>query len=139
MGAKGGGRRQDLIREIEVAFGAENDKAPRLRSRAMRHSLLLVLLIMAAASPAAAQSCATLGGPPDCLVAPTDNGIKSPQLPRAGQDAVVQGYAETTVSNRGVSTTLNNKVIDSHGTLEFGFSGSMKTRCRSTGYGTPCE
>ena len=105
----------------------------------MRHALALVLLIMAAASPAAAQSCATLGGQLDCLAAPTDSGVNSPQPPRAGQDVAVQGYAETTVSNRGVSTILNNKVIDSHGVVEFGFSGSMKTPCRSTRYGTPCE
>ncbi len=105
----------------------------------MRHAVVLVLLIMATVSPAAAQSCATLGGSLDCRVAPTRHPENSPRSPSAGEDVEVQGHAETTVSNRGASTTLNNRVIDSRGIVEFGFSGSMKTPCRVTGYGTPCE
>ncbi len=104
----------------------------------MRHAQIMVLLMMAAASPAAAQSCATLGGQLDCRGAPTRQPANSPQPSRPGRDVDVQGYAETTVSNHGASTTLNNKVIDSHGIMEFGFSGSRKT-CRRPGYGTPCE
>ena len=105
----------------------------------MRHALFLVPLIMAAASPAAAQSCATLGGQIDCRAAPTTQPANSPRLPRAGQDVQVQGHGETTISNRGVSTTTDNRVIDSHGIVEFEFSGSMKTRCRAPGYAPPCE
>jgi hypothetical protein len=105
----------------------------------MRHAALLVVLIMAAASPAAAQSCATLGGQVDCRGAPTRQPATSPQPSRPGRDVDVQGSAETTVSNRGASTTLNNKVIDSHGIMEFGFFGSTKTPCRRPGYGTLCE
>jgi hypothetical protein len=102
----------------------------------MRYALLLLPLLMAAAPPAAAQSCATLGGQTDCGPARTDSRAQSPQPARTTQDAVVQGYAETTVSNRGLSTSLGSKIIDSHGTVEFELSGSAKTRCRSAGYGT---
>jgi hypothetical protein len=105
----------------------------------MRCALLLVLSITAAASPAAAQSCANLGGQLNCSVAPIRQPTNSRPPPRDGRDVEVQGYAETTISNRGVSTTLDNNVIDSHGIVEFGFSGSMKTPCRLPGYGTPCE
>jgi hypothetical protein len=101
----------------------------------MRRALLLVLSIMAAASPAAAQSCATLGGQLNCSGQPT----KSAPPQRDGHDAEVRGYAETTISNQGASMTLNNNVIDSHGIVEFGFRGSMKTPCRVPGYGSPCE
>ena len=103
----------------------------------MRHALLLVLLIMAAVSPAAAQSCATLGGQLDCRGAAAKQPAKPPQPPQARQDVEVQGHAETTVSNRGTSTTLDNRVIDSHGVVEFGFSGSTMP-CRKPGYGAPC-
>lgn len=105
----------------------------------VRHALPLVVAIMAAASPAAAQSCATLGGQVDCRAAPSKPPAKSPQFPRAGQDVEVQGGAETTVSNHGVSTTLDNRVIDSHGVVEFGFSGSTNSPCRRAPYRTPCE
>ena len=105
----------------------------------MRHVLLLVLLIMLAASPAAAQSCATLDEQLDCRAAPAKQPANPPQPPRASGNAVIQGYAETAVSNRGASATLNNRTIDSHGVVEFGFSGSMKTPCRLPGYGSPCE
>ena len=105
----------------------------------MRHVLLLVSLITAAASPAAAQSCATLGGQLDCRAAPTKPPAKSPQSSRAGQDVEMHGTAETTVSNRGVSTTLDNRVIDSHGVVEFGFSGSTNSPCRRAPYRSPCE
>ncbi len=104
----------------------------------MRRLPLFVLLVMAAASPAAAQSCATLSGQLDCRVAPTRQPATSPQPSRADGDVDVQGHAETTVSNHGASTTLNNKVIDSHGIMEFDFFGS-KTPCRRPGYGTLCE
>ena len=109
----------------------------------MRPTLLLVLLVMTAASPAAAQSCATLGGGLDCGAAPGKPAAKQPLPPRpgrnAGSDAESHGYSETTVSNHGASTTLNNKVIDSHGIVEFGFSGSTRTPCRLPGYGSPCQ
>jgi hypothetical protein len=102
----------------------------------MRPTLLLVLLVMAAASPAAAQSCATLGGVLDCGAAPSRPAVKPPRAPLPGQDRESHGYSETTVSNHGVSTDLNNKVIDSHGIVEFGFSGSTRTPCRVPGYGS---
>jgi hypothetical protein len=105
----------------------------------MRRALLLVLSIMVAASPAAAQSCATLGDQLNCNAAPIRQPTNSPPPPRDGQDVEVQGYAETTVSNRGASATLNSNAIDGHGIVEFGFSGSIKTPCRVPGYGTPCE
>jgi hypothetical protein len=105
----------------------------------MRRALLLVLSIMAAASPAAAQSCATLGGQLNCSAAPIRQPTNSSPPPSNTQDLEVHGYAETTVSNRGASMTLNNNAIDSHGIVEFGFSGSVKTRCRVPGYGSPCE
>jgi hypothetical protein len=105
----------------------------------MRHALLLVLLVMAAASPAAAQSCATLGGGLDCGAAKTRPAVTSHRAPLPGQEAESHGYSETTVSNHGVSTELNNKVIDSHGVVEFGFSGSTRTPCRIPGYGAACQ
>ncbi len=105
----------------------------------MHRVLFLVLLTMAAASAAAAQSCATLSGQFDCRAAASRPPANSPVAPRAGQDAEVHGYGETTVSNGGVSTTLNHKVIDSHGIVEFGFSGSTGTTCRLPGYSTGCK
>lgn len=105
----------------------------------MRHVLFVFGLIMAAASPAAAQSCATLGGQLDCGAAPTRPPAQSPQPSRPGPDVHVQGNAETTVSSAGgASTTLNNRVIDSHGTVEFGL-GFTKTPCRRPGYGALCD
>lgn len=101
----------------------------------MRHPVLLLLLFMAAASPAAAQSCATLSGRLDCRGAPTGQPAKSPPPAQAGQAADVQGYAETTISNRGASATIDNRVIDSHGIMEFGISGSTGRPCR---YGPSC-
>jgi hypothetical protein len=110
----------------------------------MRHALLLLLLSMAATSTAAAQSCSTLGSQIDCRVAPTKQPTNkqptnSSQPARASQDVEVQGDAETTVSNSGVSTTLNNRIIDSQGVVEFGLSGSANTPCRVPGYGAPCR
>jgi hypothetical protein len=105
----------------------------------MRPALLLVLLIMIAASPAAAQSCATLGGGLDCGASPSRPAVKSPRPPLPGQDAESHGYSETTVSNHGTSTEFNNKVIDSHGVVEFGFTGSTRTPCRIPGYGAACQ
>jgi hypothetical protein len=105
----------------------------------MRRALLLVLPIMVAASPAAAQSCTTLSGQLNCSADPIGRPTNSRPPSPDGQDVQVQGHAETTVSNRGASMTLNNNVIDSHGIVEFGFRGSMKTPCRVPGYGSPCE
>ena len=105
----------------------------------MRHTLLLVLLVTTAASPAAAQSCATLGGGLDCGAAPTRPAVKPPRPALPGQDAESHGYSETTASSHGASTTLNNKVIDSRGIVEFGFSGSTRTPCRIPGYGSACQ
>ena len=105
----------------------------------VRPALLLVLSILAAASPAAAQSCATLGGQLDCRAAPSRPPAKSPQSPRAGHDVEFQGSAEATVSNRGVSTTLDSRVIDSHGIVEFGYSGSTGSPCRVGPYRAPCD
>jgi hypothetical protein len=104
----------------------------------MRHTLLPLLLLLAAASPAAAQSCATLGGGVDCG-APSRQPVKPMRPPAPARDAESHGNAETTLSNQGASTTLNNRVIDSHGVTEFGFRGSMRTPCRVPGYGSPCE
>ncbi len=105
----------------------------------MRHASLLILIAMAAASPAAAQSCATLGGGLDCGAA-SNRPLAHPHRPLpGGQDAEVHGYSETTVSPRGASTTLNNQVINSHGIVEFGFSGSTRLPCRHPGYGAACE
>ncbi len=109
----------------------------------MRHTLLFGLFfglwVLAAASPAAAQSCATLGGRLDCGAAPARQPAKAPPPPLPGTDAEVHGYSETTVSNHGVSQTLDNKAIDSHGVVEFGVSGSMRTPCRHPGYGSACD
>jgi hypothetical protein len=105
----------------------------------MRRVLLLVLSVMAVASPAAAQSCTTLSGQLKCGPAQIRQPTNSRLPLREGQNVQVQGDAETTVSNRGASITLNNNVIDSHGIVEFGFRGSMKTPCRVPGYGSPCE
>ena len=104
----------------------------------MRHTLLSVLLIMAVVSPAAARSCATLGRQLDCRGAPAKQPANSTQPSRTDQKVKTQGYAETTVSNRGASTDLNNRVIDSHGVFEFGFSGSRMAPCRTPGYGALC-
>ena len=109
----------------------------------MRHVLLTLALILPASSPAVAQSCATMGGQVDCRAA----AAKAPAMPpakatpptSAGEKAEMQGYSETTVSNHGVSTTLDNRVIDSHGVVEFGVRGSMGTPCRVPGYGSACE
>ncbi len=105
----------------------------------MRHALLLALLVAVIALPAAAQSCATLGGGLDCGAAPTRAPATARRFPLPGQDSEHQGYAETTVSNHGTSTTLNDRVIDSHGVMEFGFRGSTRRPCRVPGYGSPCE
>ncbi len=110
----------------------------------MHRVLLLVLLMMAAVSPAAAQSCATLGSQPDCRPPPAKSPPKSPkpsfpEAPRAERDVQTQGFSETTVSNYGVSTTLENRVIDHNGIVEFGFRGSTQKPCRRPGYGTLCE
>jgi len=105
----------------------------------MRPTLLLGLLVMAAAPPAAAQSCATLGGGLDCGAAPSRPVVKPARPALPGQDAESHGYSETTVSTRGASTTLNNKVIDNRGIVEFGFSGSARTPCRIPGYGSACQ
>ena len=104
----------------------------------MRPATLLLMLIMAA-SPAAAQSCATLGGGLDCGAAPTRPPTKSPEPSRPGRDADIHGHAEATVSSGGRSSaTVDSTVIDSHGVVEFGF-GAAQTRCRHAGYGTLCE
>jgi len=103
----------------------------------MRHTLILVLLVLAAASPAAAQSCATLGGSLDCG-APSRQPVKPLRPPARDAGTQSHGNAETAVSNRGASTTLDNRVIDSHGVTEFEFRGSMRTPCRLPGYGSPC-
>jgi len=108
----------------------------------MRPALLLVLLVIAAASPAAAQSCATLGGGLDCGAAPGRPAAKAPRPPlpgQAGQATQSHGHAETTVSNHGASMTLDNRTIDSHGLVEFGFRGSTRTPCRVPGYGAACD
>ncbi len=104
----------------------------------MRHILLLGLLTIAAASPAAAQSCATLGGGVDCGV-PSRQPVKPLRSPPPARDVESHGNSETTLSNQGASTTLNSTTIDSHGVMEFGFRGSMRTPCRVPGYGSPCE
>jgi hypothetical protein len=107
----------------------------------MRPALLLVLLMMAAAAPAAAQSCATLGGGLDCGASPSRPAIKPPRPAPApaGEQAQTERTFETTVSNHGVSTTLKNTVTDSHGVMEFGFSGATGTPCRVPGYGAACQ
>jgi hypothetical protein len=105
----------------------------------MRRILLLVLLIVLSASPAAAQSCATLGSPAGCDTLPKRPSANSPATPRAEPKTEMHGSGETTVSNHGASTTLNNSVIDSHGMVEFGFRGSTKTPCRVPGYGSACD
>jgi hypothetical protein len=105
----------------------------------MRRALLLVLSVMAAASPAAAQSCATLSGQLNCSADPIRRPTNSRPPSPDGQDVEVQGHTEATVSNRGASVILNNTAIDSHGIVEFGFSGSVKTPCRVPGYGSLCE
>ncbi len=105
----------------------------------MRHALLAVVLILAAASPAAAQSCATLGGQLNCGVAHPSQATKLPRPSHPAPDTEVHGSAETTVSSGGgSSTTVNDKIIDSHGMVEFGLR-STNTRCRHPGYGALCD
>ena len=104
----------------------------------MRRALFLLLFTLTAMSPAAAQSCSTLGSPVDCGGIPTKQRTQPSQPSRVGQDATVQGDAEVTVSNHGTSTTLNNRVIDSHGIVELEFNGST-SNCRTPGYGSPCR
>ncbi len=105
----------------------------------MRNTLLWVLLIVAAASPAAAQSCATLGGSLDCGATASRPAVKLPRAPAPGRSVEQHGYAETTVSNHGTSTEMNNTTIDSHGLMEFGFRGTTQTPCRVPGYGGACR
>src|SRR5262245_63575352 len=105
----------------------------------MRRALLLALLVVTAAAPAAAQSCATLGGGLDCGSPPTKRPATPPRPALPGQGAEAHGNSETTVSNRGASTTLDNTIIDSRGIQQFGFRGSARTPCRFPGYGSPCE
>ena len=125
--------------KLKLHSTRKTTRVRRYRGRTMRHALFLVLLIMVAASPAAAQSCATLSGRLDCGAAPAKQPAKAPRPARTGQDAQVHGDAEVTVSNRGVSATVNNTVVGNHGVVEFGFRGSTKTPCRLPGYGSPCE
>ncbi len=123
-----------------LAFAAESDEdSPLARSKNMRPTLLLVLLMIAAASPAAAQSCATLGGGVDCGASPSRPAIKPPPPRPAGEHAQTERTFETSVSNHGVSTTFRNSVTDSHGVMEFGFSGATGTPCRVPGYGAACQ
>jgi len=103
----------------------------------MRHAVLFLLLTLAATSPAAAQSCSTLGSQVDCGGIPTKQRTQPSPPPRA-DNVDVQGNAEVEISNRGASTTLNNRVIDSHGIVEFEFNGS-RSNCRTPGYGSPCR
>jgi hypothetical protein len=104
----------------------------------MRHTSLLFLLVLTAASPAAAQSCATLGGGLDCG-APSRQPVKPVRPAPAARDAESHGNVETTLSTEGASTTMNSRTIESHGVTEFGFRGSMRTPCRVPGYGSACE
>ncbi len=104
----------------------------------MRHALAF-LLILAAASPVAAQSCATMGGQLDCGAAPPRKGTQWLRASRSAPDVEVHGSAEATVSSGGgSSSTVNQKVIDSHGMMEFGLR-STNTRCRHPGYGALCD
>jgi hypothetical protein len=80
-----------------------------------------------------------LGGGLDCGAAKSRPAVTSPRAPLPGQDAESHGYSETTVSNHGSSTTLNDRVIDSRGVMEFGFRGSTRMPCRVPGYGSACE
>jgi hypothetical protein len=105
----------------------------------MRPALLLVLLFAVAASPAAAQSCATLGGGLDCGGAPARLPAKVAKPPVPANDADAHGYSESKVSNHGASTTFNSSVIDSHGVMELGVNGSTRRPCRLPGYGSACE
>ncbi len=101
--------------------------------------LLLVLWLTAAAAPVSAQSCATLGSQVDCRAAAKTAQINRSSHPAGDQNIQVQGQAETTLSNRGVSTTFENKVIDSHGVVEFGFRGSTGAACGGHKYVAGCE
>src|SRR5689334_13259233 len=95
----------------------------------MRCAVLLFALVLPAATPAFAQSCATLGGQVDCK-RPGYTPRARTQLPSSERKSEVQGSAEATISNRGTSTTMNNRVIDSHGVMEFEFRAS---KCESSG------
>jgi hypothetical protein len=101
--------------------------------------LLLILWMTAAASPVMAQACATLGSQVDCRAATKNEQVNRSSRPPGEQNIQVQGHAETTVSNHGVSTTFENKVIDSHGVVEFGFRGSSGTVCGGRKYVAGCE
>src|SRR5215831_17185751 len=98
---------------IDLRSAPKATTLARDRARDMRHTLLLpLLLLLAAASPVAAQSCATLGGGLDCG-APSRQPVKPLRPPPPARDAESHGNAETTLSNQGASTTLDNRVIDS--------------------------
>jgi hypothetical protein len=101
--------------------------------------LLLILWMTAAAAPVMAQSCATLGSQVDCRAAARNEQVSQSSRPAGNQNVQVQGQAETTFSNRGVSTTFENKVIDSHGVVEFGFHGSTGPACGVHKYVAGCE
>ena len=103
---------------------------------AMRYALLLLASMLAAASPALAQSCATIGDQIDCRrPVPATRAPAHPSAPK--RNIEMQGSAETTISNTGASTTLNNRVIDSHGIMEFDFRTSKNKRCGA--YQTACD
>lgn len=110
----------------------------------MRSVLLLVFLLVTAGSSASAQSCATLGNQLDCGAGPKRAATakapqsKAPQPTGGSKDVLVDGHGEMTVSNQGAAATLQNRVIDSHGIVEFGLSGSMGQNCGRAGGVRPC-
>ena len=110
----------------------------------MRSVLLLVFLLVAAGSTASGQSCATLRNQLDCSAGQKRAAPAKPPEPKASQptggskDLLTDGSAELEVSNRGTATTLQSRGIDSHGVVEFGFSGSNSRNCSRGGYALPC-
>jgi hypothetical protein len=91
-------------------------------------------MLAAEASPARAQSCATIGDQVDCR-RPVP-AARAPAHPPE-RNIEMQGSAKATISNTGASTTLNKRVIDSHGIVEFDFRTLENKRCGA--YRTACD
>jgi hypothetical protein len=103
----------------------------------MFYAVTFIAIMIAAAAPAVAQSCATLGDQLDCNRAPARAAAVSPSPERKFE---LDGSAETTVSNHGTSTTLNNRAIDTHGIVELEFRAS-KSKCgtSASAYRADCD
>jgi hypothetical protein len=100
----------------------------------MRLAILAVLL-MTTAQAAVAQSCATLTGMADCGSGPGRSANANKPKATAEHGFQTHGSIETTISNRGASTSVDDTVVDSHGIVEFNFNAS-RSNCRTGKYGS---